>query len=98
MCPFGWNAQIDNKSINKKTDNTAILYQASVINEQSRVFSPRYRQKNLKAFYTIETAAEEQAFRIAYTDIKTPFEYYLLHYNHGRPIIIASHSQGTKHA
>jgi hypothetical protein len=35
---------------------------------------------------------------LAYSDVKKAFEYYLEHYNHGRPIIIASHSQGTWHA
>ena len=96
--PFGWNAPIDNENINKKTDNTTILYQASVFNEACRVFSPRYRQANLKAFYTNDTAAAEEAFRIAYEDIRTAFQYYLQHFNHGKPIIIASHSQGTQHA
>ena len=31
-------------------------------------------------------------------DVKAAFQYYLEHYNNGRPIIIASHSQGTTHA
>ncbi len=30
--------------------------------------------------------------------MKTAFQYYLDHYNNGRPIIIASHSQGSSHA
>ena len=38
------------------------------------------------------------AFATAYADIKAAFEYYLKNYNHGRPIIIASHSQGSTHA
>ena len=29
---------------------------------------------------------------------KAAFQYYLEHYNNGRPFIIASHSQGTYHA
>ena len=96
--PMGWNAPIDDQKINQRTDNTTILYQASVFNKHCRVFAPRYRQANLKAFYTDDTASAEKAFRIAYSDVKAAFEYYLLHYNHGRPIIIASHSQGTRHA
>ena len=95
---LGWNAPIDDKKINQRTDNTAILYQASVFNEHCRVFSPRYRQANLQAFYTEDEVGAQKAFDIAYKDIKTAFEYYLAHLNKGRPIIIASHSQGTKHA
>lgn len=99
--PLGWNAPIDNADINAKTDYTSILYQASVFNEAGRVFSPRYRQANLSAYFPItkeDTANAAAAFELAYTDIKTAFEYYLEHYNKGRPIIIASHSQGTTHA
>jgi hypothetical protein len=96
--PWGWNAGIDDQSINKKTDNGTILYQASVFNQRSRIFAPRYRQANLKAFYTTNKEEANKAFDIAYKDVKTAFEYYLRYYNRGRPIIIASHSQGTLHA
>ncbi len=92
-----WNAPVDDDAINLKTDNTTILYQASVFNEQCRVFAPRYRQAHIKAFFIIEKEAEPY-FEMAYADVKNAFEYYLNHYNGGRPIIIASHSQGTKHA
>jgi hypothetical protein len=40
----------------------------------------------------------QEAFDIAYKDVKAAFEYYLKNYNNGRPIIIAGHSQGSKHA
>ena len=50
---------------------------------------------NIKA---IQDAESEKAFEIAYTDIKAAFQYYLSRYNNKQPIIIASHSQGTKHA
>lgn len=96
--PMGWNADIDNEELNQKTDNSAILYQASVFNKYCRVFSPRYRQANLKAFFTNEKDSAENAFDTAYEDVRNAFEYYLKNYNHGRPIIIASHSQGTLHA
>jgi hypothetical protein len=92
-----WNADINDADINEKTDYSTILYQASVFNEKCRVFAPRYRQANIKAFY-IHNNDSEKAFEIAYEDVKTAFVFYLENYNHGRPIIIASHSQGTKHA
>lgn len=92
-----WNADINNTELNQKTDNTTILYQASVFNKRCRIFAPRYRQAHIKAFY-IDQDTANVFFNIAYDDIKNAFEYYLEHYNNGRPIIIASHSQGTKHA
>ena len=93
-----WAAPIDDSAINIRTDYSSILYQASVFNEKCRVFSPRYRQAHLKAFYTADKKKSEAVFDTAYTDIKKAFEYYLKNWNNGRPIIIVSHSQGTVHA
>jgi hypothetical protein len=94
---IGWNADINDEKINLNTDNSTILYQASVFNKRCRIFAPRYRQAHINAFYTNQDSAKIY-FNLAYNDIKSAFEYYLEHYNNGRPIIIASHSQGTKHA
>ncbi len=93
--PDGWNAEINDARINEKTDNGSILYQASVFNRYCRVFAPRYRQANLNAFYTKYKDSAEAALDLAYKDVRNAFEFYLKNYNNGRPIIIASHSQGT---
>jgi hypothetical protein len=92
-----WNATIDDAGLNEKTDYSTILYQASVFNETCRVFAPRYRQAHIKSFF-IHSPESDSAFEIAYADVKAAFEFYLKTYNNNRPIIIASHSQGTKHA
>jgi hypothetical protein len=96
--PDGWNADINDATVNGKTDNGSILYQASVFNRYCRVFAPRYRQANLHAFYTNYKDSGEAALDLAYEDVRNAFEYYLKCCNQGRPIIIASHSQGTWHA
>jgi hypothetical protein len=92
-----WNAEIDDATLNTKTDFSSILYQASVFNEKCRVFAPRYRQAHIRSFY-LHSTNSEKAFEIAYADVKAAFELYLKNYNNSRPVIIASHSQGTKHA
>ena len=92
------NASIDDPRINYKTDHTAILYQASVFNERARVFAPRYRQAHIKMYGEKDSTKQREAFELAYQDIKKAFEYYLNMENKGRPIIIASHSQGTTHS
>jgi hypothetical protein len=92
-----WNADINDPQVNARTDYTTILYQASAFNAY-RVFAPRYRQANIRAYFTKDTANALRAFELAYQDIADAFRYYLEHYNGGRPIIIASHSQGSTHA
>lgn len=92
-----WNGDIFDARLNKKTDESTIRYQASVFIGAGKIYAPRYRQAHYYSFFTKDTAAARQALEIAYSDVRAAFIYYLNHYNAGRPIIIASHSQGTTH-
>ena len=89
------NAAIDDDYINAKTDYSTILLQASAFNQQSRVFSPRYRQAHIGNFYGVDSSLATQSLQLAYSDVRNAFRYYLQHYNNQRPVIIASHSQGA---
>ncbi|RLD21329.1 MAG: DUF3089 domain-containing protein [Bacteroidetes bacterium] len=94
-----WNADVDNEKLNVRTDKSSIKYQATIFNGVGRVYAPRYRQAHLEAFYTKKKKADAaKALAVAYEDVKAAFEYYMDHYNEGRPIVIACHSQGTLHA
>ena len=92
------SADINDAYLNAKTDYSSILYQASAFNQYAKIYAPRFREAHITAYFTKDTLASINAFALAYADIKSAFEYYLRNYNHGRPIIIASHSQGTTHA
>lgn len=94
-----WNAPVNDAALNAKTDGGAILYQASAFNGAGRVYAPRYRQAHIYAYFAKpeNKEASRQAFELAYEDVKAAFQYYLDHYNQGRPIIIATHSQGATH-
>ena len=93
-----WNAPINDDKINKGVDETPVLYQATAFNEIGKVYAPRYRQAHIHIYSTKDTASAYAALNLAYHDVRSAFEYYLANYNNGRPIIIASHSQGTSHA
>src|SRR4030095_11104036 len=92
------NADVDDAYLNAKTDYSSILYQASVFNQHAKIYAPRFREAHISAYFSKDTLAALKAFDLAYEDVKAAFEYYLKNYNRGRPIIIASHSQGTTHA
>ena len=99
--PSGWSASLQDVRLNLYTDYTSILNQASVFNQAGRVYAPRYRQAHIKSYSPnnyADTLKALAAFELAYQDVKSSFEYYLANYHHGRPIIIASHSQGSTHA
>ncbi len=92
-----WNADVNNKELNDRTDRLPIKYQSTVFNGSCKIYAPRYRQAHVRSFFNVDEGGRE-ALMIAYSDVKRAFEYYLEHYNNGRPFIIASHSQGTLHA
>ena len=98
--PFGLNADISDAFLAAKTDFSPVLYQGSLFNEAGRLYAPRYRQTHISAYYPVtaaDTTLAIAAFELAYQDVKAAFEYYLANENKGRPIVIASHSQGTTH-
>ena len=95
---YEWNADINDSKMNASVDNSTILNQASAFNGSGKIYAPRYRQAHYHAFVTDDKDDKKKSLDVAYSDIKVAFEYYLKNYNHNRPIVIASHSQGTVHA
>lgn len=95
---YEWNADVNDTELNLKVDESTILNQASVFNGSCRVYAPRYRQAHYYSFVTKNKEDRSKALDLAYSDIRLAFEYYLKNLNEDRPIIIASHSQGTLHA
>jgi hypothetical protein len=93
-----WNASIEDEKLNEQTDESTIYYQASIFNGAGKIYAPRYRQSHLNCFFTDKKTDAAKSLELAYMDVRDAFEYYLEHFNHGRPFIIASHSQGTFHA
>jgi hypothetical protein len=94
-----WNADVKNTKLNHLTDKTTIFNQASVFNGSCKIYAPRYRQATLYSFLDkSENKNGEKALTLAYADVKAAFQYYLKNLNKGRPFIIASHSQGSRHA
>lgn len=97
--PGAWNGDIRDEKLNQRTQKTTIQHQASIFNGVGPVYAPRYRQMTLGGFYdSHDLASNAQAFHLAYADLKAAFAHYLAHFNQGRPIMIAAHSQGSAHA
>lgn len=91
-----WNAPIDDKDT---MEEAAIVmgYCASVFNAAAKVYAPRYRQATLYAFFDDKTTSGMKAIEFAYSDVERAFIHYIKYYNHGRPFILAGHSQGSIH-
>ncbi len=94
---YTWNADISDKTMNRAVDRSSIKFQASIFNQAGRIYAPRYRQAHLRCFFDPHKKEGKKALALAYEDSKNAFEYYLKHYNNGRPFILAGHSQGARH-
>lgn len=93
------NARYDEPGATSTQIDTGVLrFQASVFNACCRIYAPHYRQASIRAFWGYSDAQATAAFDLAYADVLRAFDYYIEHENHGRPFIIASHSQGSLHA
>lgn len=90
-----WNADINREDLRKDVITQSVKFQASAFAKAGNLYVPFYRQSHYKIYVPPYNAQEEDSRMIAYQDIKAAFQYYLAHYNQGRPIIIASHSQGS---
>lgn len=65
-----------------------------IYDAESRFFAPYYRQAGLSV-YELPAEEREPYLALAYEDVRAAFDYYLEHYNEGRPIIVAGFSQGA---
>lgn len=91
-----WNTDVEDAAINAWTDASVIARQAAIFNACCRVFAPRYRQATAGTSKA-GGAVREDAMALAYGDVRRAFAYYLAHWNRGRPLILAGHSQGAAH-
>lgn len=89
-----WNAPLDDKEADA-TARRFVLSQASAFNATGDVWAPRYRQANYGAFLT-DKPAGDRALAAAYRDVAQAFEAFLTANPRG-PLILAGHSQGSRH-
>lgn len=89
-----WNQDISDTVTNSWTDISVIARQAAIFNGCCRIYAPRYRQAGTAALYAKDDSGDK-ARALGYEDVKAAFQYYLDHYNDGRPFILVGHSQGT---
>lgn len=100
ICPTVYGG--DSETFNMALDDTetkesflgATNMEKGIYDTDCRFFAPYYRQAALNV-YEMESSDREQYLKIAYKDVKLAFEYYMEHYNNGRPIVLAGFSQGA---
>jgi pimeloyl-ACP methyl ester carboxylesterase len=80
---------IDNASMLEQAPQ-AFARQATAFETVGNIYAPYYRQDNSSPIDRLNTIAG-----IPTMDATAAFDYYIKHYNNGRPFILAGHSQGA---
>ncbi len=93
----GWNDDMREGTLTRDQTEAMLASQASAFNSCCSIYAPRYRQATLFSFFEGAGKSGQQALDLAYQDVLAAFDYYMATHNNGRPIILASHSQGTLH-
>lgn len=107
--PTAW--QNDPKVPNEKSaphvcriDNPSMLIgskgafesQATAFETVGNIYAPYYRQLDAGYALSLEIEKRDELLRgIPKKDVFTAFDFYIKHYNKGRPYILVSHSQGS---
>lgn len=95
---------IDNDDLNVcKIDNASMIAgakqifssQANAFETVGNIYAPYYRQADKKILSWTEKERCSVMEGLPKSDIFAAFDYYIRHYNNGRPFILASHSQGS---
>ena len=96
--PGGWNSSMQIENSEAQSIEYMLSSMASIFNGCCNIYAPHYREAQLQSFIPEKFEAGTQALDLAYQDVEAAFDYYLTHYNQGRPFIVVGHSQGTTHA
>ena len=88
-----WNGPTDDAKSDRLLTRVMLPNYAGPFYRVGRLFAPRYRQASLYSQLTNRDDARE-ARRFAYGDVRTSFQYYMDHYNQGRPFLIVGVEQG----
>ncbi len=91
-----WLADTSDPVTNMIAEQMPVKGQATAFNGCCRVYAPRYRQATLWTFMANEPD-NHQAMDFAYQDIARAFDHFVATIGPDRPIVLAGHSQGTRH-
>ena len=70
---------------------------AAYMADGNNFYSPYYRHITLDTWATLdEDVIDERFHNVAFIDVKNAFDYFIEHFNNGRPFILAGFSQGGK--
>ena len=90
-----WTMPFGDAATNARTAQY-LRNEATVFNGVGSIWAPKYRQATFGAFLTAKPDAG-RALDLAYTDVERAFAAFVAAVPAGTPIVLAGHSQGSRH-
>nr|WP_320025736.1 DUF3089 domain-containing protein [uncultured Acetobacterium sp.] len=104
LYPSAWAKVNADDPIICEIDNPVMLTQSKLAYERqatafentANIYAPYYRQDDAGSTLQMPVGEQQDIVKgVPLTDATAAFDYYIEHYNNGRPFILASHSQGS---
>ncbi|MBR0149584.1 MAG: DUF3089 domain-containing protein [Lachnospiraceae bacterium] len=83
---------VENNDYIKSLFKTEYSKQRGIYADSAKIYAPFYQQIGLQVY---KYGGYDSGIKLAYSDVKEAFGYYLEHENKGRPVILAGYSQGA---
>ena len=93
-----WNFDMSKDSSTFQRTELMLATQASVFSKITNIYAPEYRQATFAAISTNQKNNSALSLELAYQDVKKSLLYYIENMATNKPLILASHSQGSLHA
>jgi hypothetical protein len=91
-----WNADSYAEEVRERT-HYAVKMQSSAFNVAGPVYAPYYRQAAYQVYNVAPNTTTVNAYDLAYNDVRSAFEQFLVDIGPDVPFVLASHSQGADH-
>jgi len=89
------NMDLNNQRLRDIAGKYILKAYAGAYSSQANLFMPYYRQMSMAKLDPDSDIFKSPYFLIGYKDVSQAFDYYMKHFNNGRPFILAGHSQGA---
>ena len=86
-----------NSDLSADSEIGVTTLQAARFNQVCRMYAPTYRSVTLAGLFGTAKGNFADGWALAYGDVLDAWRSYLANDNHGRPVVIISHSQGSFH-
>ena len=96
--PTSSEDQTLNSDLSVGNEKAVVFKQAARFSNLCRVYVPLYRSVTIASMFGQAIAGDrEQAWNLAFGDVKEAWNHYLTNENKGRGVILLGHSQGSTH-